>query len=39
MLDITIFAQSSPLLWGIAAALFVLLAVHFTVGTRLFRLE
>ena len=37
MLDITIFAQSSPLLWGIAAALFVLLAVHFTVGTRLFR--
>ena len=28
MLDITIFAQSSPLLWGIAAALFVLLAVE-----------
>ena len=37
MLDITIFAQSSPLLWGIAAALLVLLAVHFTVGARLFR--
>lgn len=37
MLDITIFAQSSPLLWGIAAALVVLLTVHFAVGARLFR--
>lgn len=37
MLDITIFAQSSPLLWGIAAALLILLTVHFAIGARLLR--